>query len=204
MTTPLPRCPTVPLGSAMSRNGRLFVPVFALWLALDIVTKRLALTHLEPGRPEEVLGEVARLTLVFNRGAALGISAGEWSRVIFTAISLGMLFLLRHLYRTTRAGDRPRVVVLALITAGAIGNLIDRLRWDRGVVDFVDVGVGAVRFWTFNVADAGITVGAIALALLLGRKEEPAPQASPRPARSPTADASGRSPSDTPRDLRRS
>ena len=63
---------------------------------------------------------------------------------------------------------------MGLARGGAAGNLIDRIRSPRGVVDFIDIGIGAVRFWTFNVADAGITVGAILLALTLWNEPEPA------------------------------
>ena len=56
--------------------------------------------------------------------------------------------------------------------AGAVGNLVDRLRHERGVTDFIDMGIGTTRFWTYNVADMGITCGAIALALILGKEDE--------------------------------
>jgi signal peptidase II len=52
-----------------------------------------------------------------------------------------------------------------------VGNLIDRVRSGRGVVDFIDIGVGNTRFWTFNVADSAITIGAILLAVTLWRAE---------------------------------
>jgi signal peptidase II len=63
-----------------------------------------------------------------------------------------------------------------LITAGALGNLTDRLISSRGVVDFIDVGFGASRFYTFNIADAGVSCGALLLALISLRtpKEETA------------------------------
>jgi len=51
------------------------------------------------------------------------------------------------------------VLGVALVGAGAVGNLLDRLASDRGVVDFIDVGVGAARFYVFNLADVGVTVG---------------------------------------------
>ncbi len=54
---------------------------------------------------------------------------------------------------------------------GAAGNLIDRLRSGRGVVDFIDLGVGSVRFWTFNVADSGVTIGACLLVVALWIEE---------------------------------
>ena len=71
------------------------------------------------------------------------------------------------------AGPSVRLIAAAtaLVAGGAVGNLIDRVRWSRGVVDFIDVGVGSSRFWIFNVADAGVTVGAVLLALLILRRD---------------------------------
>jgi signal peptidase II len=69
--------------------------------------------------------------------------------------------------RAAQPGDRVRLGTLALVCAGAVGNVIDRLRSSLGVVDFVDVGIGARRWPTFNVADSAITVGAITLAVSL-------------------------------------
>ena len=61
-----------------------------------------------------------------------------------------------------------------VVIGGALGNLLDRVRFREGVVDFIDVGVGNVRFWTFNVADAAVTVGAACLVIALWRHEEKA------------------------------
>ena len=74
-------------------------------------------------------------------------------------------------------GDRFRELALGLVTGGAVGNLIDRIRSHQGVVDFLDVGIGALRWPTFNVADIGVSCGAIALALSLWREDvrKPAP-----------------------------
>ncbi len=158
----------------MPPKARVFWPIFVIWLLLDIVTKRWALATLVPGLPSEVLGEYFRWTLTFNRGAAMGMHLGDWSRVVFTAVGVAMLGVLAYLYRRTQPADRLRSAILAFIMAGALGNLLDRLRSAHGVTDFIDVGVGTVRFWTFNVADMGITCGAIALAILLeldARKE---------------------------------
>src|SRR2546428_261083 len=76
--------------------------------------------------------------------------------------------------------DRLRLLALSLVCAGAVGNVIDRIRSAQGVVDFVDVGIGGTRWPTFNVADSAITVGAIALAVSLwleGRAQERAKEA---------------------------
>ncbi|HTI64425.1 MAG TPA: signal peptidase II, partial [Gemmatimonadaceae bacterium] len=81
------------------------------------------------------------------------------------------LYILWRLYRTSAPGDTLRVLALGLACGGAAGNLIDRFRSSNGVVDFIDIGVGDVRFWTFNVADSAVTVGAIVLAIVLWRED---------------------------------
>jgi lipoprotein signal peptidase len=80
--------------------------------------------------------------------------------------------MLFQLYRRAHADDVRLATAVAAIVGGAVGNLLDRLRWDGGVVDFIDVGVGASRFWVFNVADMAVTLGAVSLAWLLWRQEQ--------------------------------
>jgi signal peptidase II len=125
--------------------------------------------------PHEVLGEVVRFTLAYNPGAAFSMSLGTYSRWIFGGFALVALVVLWRLYRMTgagaRAGDRMRVLALGLAFGGAAGNLVDRVRSPLGVVDFIDIGFGDVRFWTFNVADSAVTVGALVLAWSLSREE---------------------------------
>ena len=76
-------------------------------------------------------------------------------------------------YRTTRADDWQRTLALALVCAGAIGNLIDRLRSPLGVVDFIDIGLSpSLRWWTFNVADMAVSTGAFMLAWVLWGEEK--------------------------------
>jgi hypothetical protein len=72
----------------------------------------------------------------------------------------------------TPVADRLRLTAIALICGGAIGNLIDRVRSESGVVDFIDVGVGNIRWPVFNVADIAVTTGAIILALSLWKEEQ--------------------------------
>jgi signal peptidase II len=83
-----------------------------------------------------------------------------------------MIVYLFRLYRQAAPTARAAPAALAMISAGAFGNLLDRLRHEKGVVDFIDVGTASWRFWTFNVADLGVTLGAVLLALLLLREEE--------------------------------
>jgi signal peptidase II len=140
------------------------------------VTKLLAEHYLPPRYlPHRVVGDFVRFTLAYNPGAAFSMSVGSYSRVIFGAFAIVALFVLWRLYRMTgaggRAGDRMRIVALGLAFGGAAGNLIDRFRSPQGVVDFIDIGFRDVRFWTFNVADSAVTIGAIALAWSLSREE---------------------------------
>lgn len=156
------------MASRSSRNAALFWSVLLSVIALDVVTKWVAVQALMPSRvPREVFGEFVRLTLVYNPGAAFGLHLGPYSRWIFMILTVGALFVLGRLYTTARDGDWQRVLAVSLVCAGAIGNLIDRIRSPRGVVDFIDVGIGALRWPTFNVADMAVSCGAILLAWVL-------------------------------------
>ena len=147
-----------------SRHRTQLAMIAAIVIAGDILTKRLAVSFLPPsGVPMNVAGDWVRFTLAFNRGAAFGMHVGGWSRVVFTVFALVMVAVL--VVSAGRIRDHaPRIITaMGLVAGGALGNMIDRLRWDRGVVDFIDVGVGASRFWVFNLADSAITLGAILL-----------------------------------------
>jgi signal peptidase II len=176
---------TSPEGSGA--RDRIFWSVLLFVAITDIVTKRWAERALDLHLPEEVLGQWLRWTLTYNTGAAMNLSVGDASRVVFSAIAIGMIAYLFHLYRQSHPTEKWTPAALGMITAGAFGNLLDRLRHTKGVVDFIDVGTAGWRFWTFNVADMGVTVGAVLLAFLMWREE--------RALSSVNADAS--TPSDT-------
>ena len=163
-------------------KARRFWPLFSLVLLTDCATKRAAELHLVPAQvPHDLFGEIVRLTLAYNPGAAMSLSLGAHSRVGFSLLAVAALVVMAHLYRRTAPGDRQAAAGLALIAAGAVGNLLDRLRSARGVVDFIDIGLGGWRFWTFNVADIAILIGAVVLVLALQRMEsaEPPPLSTP-------------------------
>jgi signal peptidase II len=148
-------------------NAVVFWPVVVVIVIADIVTKMIALATLEPFTPQSVAGDTLRLTLVRNKGAAFGLYLGDYSRYIFMVLTVGALVILWRLYQTTRDGDLPRTLAIALVCAGAVGNLIDRIRWEAGVVDFIDVGFRDMRWPTFNVADMAVSTGAFLLAWVL-------------------------------------
>ena len=155
---------------------------------LDVVTKALAVAKLSP-IPQPVLGDWFTLQLVYNPGAAFGIHVGAYSRWVFIVLALTALVVLGLIVKQTAPADRGRLVALGLVCGGALGNLFDRLRHARGVVDFLDVGIGMHRWPTFNVADMAVTLGAVTLGVILwseGREFAGRPSSSPDTARAST------------------
>lgn len=136
---------------------------------LDVISKWLAERHLPLHVPQQVIGDYLRWTLAYNPGAAFSMSLGSYQRYIFGAFAVIALVVLWRIYRDGEPG-RVRALALGLAWGGAFGNLVDRVRSPRGVVDFIDVGIGTHRFWIFNVADSGVSVGAVLLALVLLRE----------------------------------
>jgi signal peptidase II len=137
-----------------------------LVLVVDFVTKRIVLAHEDALRTKvNVLGEFARFSYVRNPGSAMGLfPVGRWTLV---GVSLAAIVFIAWLYRTTPAQLRVRRAALAAILGGALGNLIDRVWYDGLVVDFIDLGLGTHRFYTFNVADIAVSVGGALLFLCI-------------------------------------
>jgi len=153
-------------------NTPLFWGTLVTVVVIDLVTKLIAAATLSPQHvPHEIIGNHLRLTLVYNPGAAFGLNLGIYSRWIFMALTAGALIILARLFKATREGDYLRTIALGLVCGGAVGNLIDRIRSATGVVDFIDVGVGDLRWPTFNVADMAVSVGAFLLAWVLWGEE---------------------------------
>lgn len=154
-----------------STNARIFWGAVVVVVVLDVITKFIVQHTLTVLEPRRIIGDVVRFTLVYNRGAAFSMSLGDYSRWIFGSFAVIALYILWRLYRQSKPNDRVRSLALGLAWGGALGNLIDRIRSGDGVVDFIDIGLGHVRFWTFNVADSAVTVGAILLALVLWHED---------------------------------
>ena len=155
----------------MLTKTRIFWPLLITVFLADCTTKRAAVESLSPGDPHEVVGETVRFNLTFNDSAAMGLPAGEHGKEILGVLSLVVAGVLGMWYRRSGSKDALLSGALALIIAGALGNAWECLLSPRGVVDFIDIGVGALRFWTFNIADVAITIGACLLAIALWRKE---------------------------------
>jgi signal peptidase II len=146
--------------------------IVAVVVAIDFTTKWLVVQNLAHHVPVRVFGEFARLFLTYNPGAAFGMHVGDASRWVFGILSTIITVALIRWYRQTPADARLIRIALPIVVGGALGNLIDRIRLREGVVDFIDIGIGATRFWVFNVADAAVTVGAVLLILAMWRQDD--------------------------------
>ena len=146
----------------MSRRGSLLrlALVGVVFLGLDQLIKYIVESRIDPGERVDVLGPL-QLTLTYNDGIAFGIASGTGPLVLVLGLlALGAL----GLFVASAPPGWPTALAGGLILGGALGNLIDRLT--RGeVVDFVNL-----PFWpAFNLADVGITLGVLALAVIVIR-----------------------------------
>ncbi|MDR5864311.1 signal peptidase II [Halomonas campisalis] len=156
-------------------------PLRWLWLAaavvvLDLATKALASALLTYGQPVAVL-PFFNLTLLHNHGAAFSFLAdhGGWQRWFFAVIAVGASIGLTIWMSRLKAHEKLLGAALALIIGGALGNLYDRMVHGY-VVDFLSFHFAGWYYPAFNVADIGITLGAIALiweSIFDGRRKAP-------------------------------
>ena len=137
-------------------------------VVLDQLTKAVVLSHLEPGM-HVVVAPFVNLTLVMNPGLAFGLLGGVplgWRWLVAALSLLALAVLARVALRVLPDGSRVDHYAIGLIFGGAVGNLIDRVRFGA-VVDFMDLHAHGYHWPAFNVADSSITVGVALLALRL-------------------------------------
>lgn len=156
----------------------LFLGLAAAVVVVDQLSKAWLVSMLDPGESVSVIGDLLRLVHGQNDGALFGLFSD--SATLFGIVSIGVVALIVW-YHGSSGRNTLLSVALGLLLGGAIGNLIDRLRLGY-VVDWVDMGIGDLRFYTFNVADAAITCSLlllIASAVLTPRRavEHPVPDA---------------------------
>lgn len=140
----------------------LFLGIASVVIVADQLSKVWILANVEPGRPLEVVGDLVRLILSRNTGAIFGLFRDN--ATLFAIVSIAVIgaivwYHARYVRTTLLSAG------LGLLLGGAIGNLLDRLRHGF-VVDFVDAGIGDLRFYTFNVADAAISTALLVLLLV--------------------------------------
>jgi signal peptidase II len=146
----------------------------SLILLLDQATKQLVASGIEVGGRVQVIGDLVVLWHVRNAGAAFSLfQGGQIFFLIVTIFAFGMLVYFHRAFR----GRGPLLhVVLGLVLGGTLGNLLDRLRLGY-VTDFVSVGIGNLRWPTWNVADASIVIGILALVAYMTFLDRPRDEA---------------------------
>jgi len=134
----------------------------------DQLSKQAVRTQMMLAESHSYLGDTVRLVHVENTGAFLGLgdSLPETVRVAFLQGAVGLI-VLGLLWAATLARDMNRwqIIALALLAAGGLGNLIDRVLYDGRVTDFLNVGVGGLRTGIFNIADVVEVIGVLVFLL---------------------------------------
>lgn len=134
-------------------------------LLLDLLTKYIVQSRMELFQSIPVIDNIFHITYIMNPGAAFGIMANKTG--LFITVTLVLLIGVAIFYKQLRQQGALAVSALGLVVGGALGNLIDRLRYGQ-VVDFLDF-----RIWPiFNVADVAIVVGMALLVIVIFRMEE--------------------------------
>jgi len=139
----------------------IFLGLAATVLVVDQLTKAWLVSFLDPGERVEVVGEYVRLVHSQNSGALFGLFRDQ--AIVFGLVSIGVVAMIVWFHRSS-GRNTLLSTALGLLLGGALGNMADRFRIGY-VVDFVDIGIGTLRWYTFNVADSAIS-GAILLLLL--------------------------------------
>jgi len=163
-----------PLAGAAESRAKLtlFAGTAGFVLVVDLVTKFWVQQTLYLYNAVNVVGDFFRLTYIHNPGAAFGLHLGPYSRFIFLTLAFVALAVLIVMYRHTAATDKLRLLAIGSIAGGALGNVVDRIRSAEGVIDFLDFGIGNLRWPVFNLADTAVTVGAILLLFSLWAEDQ--------------------------------
>lgn len=144
-----------------------FVALTAIVVVADQLTKAWLVSAVAPGTTMSVVGDTIRLIDSQNNGGLFGLLRGQAAPFAVLSLVVMGLIVVYH----ARSGRSPYLTItLGFLLGGAIGNAIDRIRLGY-VVDFVDAGIGTLRWYTFNVADASIS---LAILLLVAAALRPA------------------------------
>ena len=153
------------VGSGTARKPArwaVFIGVAVGVVVLDQLSKAWLVSSIDPGEAIQILGDYLRLIFSQNSGALFGIFRDQ--ALVFGVVSLGVVSLI--VWYHGRSGRSLYLsIALGLLLGGALGNLIDRFRLGY-VVDWIDMGIGNLRFWTFNVADAAVSTAILLLVLM--------------------------------------
>ena len=165
----------------MKRKLLILLPILLVGVALDQVTKQLVLSYLPLGAQIPVIKGFFNIVHVHNRGAAFGLMS-TWSldfvRIFFLCTTCIVLLVVGYLWWRLPGDQRLAAVGYSLIMAGALGNLVDRVRFGE-VVDFLDFYWGHYHWPAFNVADSLVCLGAGVLFWVILREEKSVNVSSP-------------------------
>jgi signal peptidase II len=165
----IPSAPAAPEPAAPEPGARWTSPSIGRWLLFaalaigivvaDQIAKAWVTGNLDQGKGVVLLGDWLRIVHWRNTGILFGMLPRTGSAFALVSLAVAALIVVYH----AKAGRGIVVTIaLGLLLGGALGNLADRVRYGD-VVDFVDMGIGAWRFYTYNLADAAITTAIILL-----------------------------------------
>jgi signal peptidase II len=157
------------------KNIVLFIFGAIAVIVLDQITKAVITEKLFMYGSHKVIDGFFSLVYVMNPGAAFGFLAGApeiFRYLFFISVTVLAILLIIYYILKSKSQDVLMVISLTLIFGGAVGNLIDRIRFGA-VVDFLDFYIGAWHWPAFNVADSAISIGAVLMILemLVSRKK---------------------------------
>ena len=157
----------------------LVVAVLTSCVGCDQITKQIERERLEGTPPRSFLADTVRLIYVENPGAFLGLGGqlpapARW--ILLVVINAVVTAILAVVLLWHSEMSLVRAVACTLLMAGALGNLIDRVRLGGLVIDFMNLGLGPLRTGIFNVADVAIILGAVLLILPRFAPHEPQPE----------------------------
>ena len=161
---------------------RPYLLITLITVLIDQLSKIFIITAFLPGETKQVLGDFIRFTFVFNPGGAFGITFGSYW--LYTIFSMGAIIVVVIYF--LKASRQPKFIkiCLALVVGGALGNMVDRILY-RKVIDFIDIDIVDIvispfsflslnfsgfelhRWYTFNIADAAITISLIGILIFL-------------------------------------
>ena len=140
----------------------LFLGIAATVVILDQLSKQWLVSQLDPGERQIILGDLIRIVHSQNSGALFGLFTDQ--ALLFAIVSVGVVALIVW-YHGSSGRNTLLSIALGLLLGGALGNMIDRFRLGY-VVDWVDIGIGDWRFYTFNVADSAISCAILLLIII--------------------------------------
>ncbi len=145
--------------------------IFIVSLTLDIITKYLVIANIPVHGRINVIGSFVQFTLIYNKGGLFGILQGYQTLFLVVSVIVFIFIVLFFIFEKNKS--QLFCCSIALITSGAVGNILDRIIGRTGVVDFVYIGADDVFRWpAFNIADAVIVAGAVLLFIFFIKEEK--------------------------------